>query len=89
MEEADQVFRARLLAVTRRESELWLHTLPTSTVTTILYSKSLRIALRLDADVCMPHKCHCDRRMDSRELQALFQVLCWDIPKTCGSERFH
>ena len=52
LEEADQISRARLLAAARRESGLWLHTLPTS----ILGSLCIVIALRVAAGVCeLPH----------------------------------
>ena len=56
-----------------RESGLWLHTLPTSTLGTLLDPESLRIALalRVGADVCEPHMCRCGRRMDARGLHGL------------------
>ena len=74
LEETDQVSRARLLAAARRESWLWLHTLPTSTLGTLLNLESLRIALalRVGADVCELHMCRCGRRMDVKSLHGLF-----------------
>ena len=73
LEEAYQVSRARLLAAAYRKSGLWLHTLPTSTLGTLLDPKSLRIALalRVGADVCEPHMCCCGRRTDARSLHEL------------------
>ena len=68
--EADQVSRARLLVTSRREIGLWLHTLRTSTIGTLLDSESLCIALalRVGADVCEPHMRRCSQRMDARGL---------------------
>ena len=73
MQAADQISRAGLLAAGRRENELQLHTLPTSTLGTILDCESLHIALavRVEADVCEPHMCQCGRRMNARSLHGL------------------
>ena len=70
---ADQVCRARLLATAQRESGAWLNALPVSTLGTLLDSESFRvaIALRVGADVCIPHSCRCGGRMDSRGLHGL------------------
>ena len=70
---ADQVSRARLLATAQRESGAWLNALPVSTLGTLLDSESFRvaIALRVGADVCIPHSCRCGGRMDSRGLHGL------------------
>ena len=70
---ADQVCRARLLAAAQRESGAWLNALPVSTLGTLLDSESFRvaIALRVGADVCIPHSCRCGGRMDSRGLHGL------------------
>ena len=70
---ADQVSRARMLATAQRESGAWLNTLPVSSLGTLLDSESFKvaIALRVDADVCIPHSCRCGGRMDSRGLHGL------------------
>ena len=70
---ADQVCRARLLVTAQRESGAWLNALPVSTLGTLLDSESFRvaIALRVGADVCIPHSCRCGGRMDSRGLHGL------------------
>ena len=70
---ADQVCRTRLLATAQRESGAWLNALPVSSLGTLLDSESFRvaIALRVGADVCIPHSCHCGGRMDSRGLHGL------------------
>ena len=64
--EADQVCRARLLATAQKESGAWLNALPVLLLGTLLDSESFRvaIALRVGADVCIPHSCCCDGRMD-------------------------
>ena len=64
--EADQVSRARLLA-TAQENGAWLNALPVSSLGTLLDSESygVAIALRVGADVCIPHSCRCGGRMDS------------------------
>ena len=71
--EADQVFRARLMATAQNESWAWLNALPVSSLGTLLDTESLRvaIALRVGADVCIPHSCRCGGRMDSRGLHGL------------------
>lgn len=73
LEGADQISRARLVAAACRESGLWLHTLPTLTLGTLLDPESFRIAiaLRVGATVCEPHACRCGRRMDARGLHGL------------------
>ena len=70
---ADQVCRARLLATAQRESGAWLNALPVSSLGTLLDSESFKvaIALRMGADVCIPHSCRCGGRMDSRGLHGL------------------
>ena len=58
LERAEQVSRARLLAVSIRESGLWLHVMPVSALVTLLDPESLRdsvVALRVGAAVCEPH----------------------------------
>ena len=56
---ADQVSRARLLDTAQRESRACLNALPVSSLRTLLDSESIRvaIALRVGADVCIPHSC--------------------------------
>ena len=70
---ADQVSRVRLLATAQKESGAWLNALPVSSLGTLLDSESFRvaIALRVGADVCIPHSCRCGGRMDSRGLHGL------------------
>ena len=71
---ADQVSRARLLATAQRErAGAWLNALPVSSLGTLLDSESFRvaIALRVGADVCIPHSCRSSGRMDSRGLHGL------------------
>ena len=67
---ADQVSRARLLATGQRESGVWLSALPVSSFGTLLDSESFRvaIALRVGADVCIPHSCRCGGRIESKGL---------------------
>ena len=47
--------------------------MPVSSLGTLLDPESFRlaIALRVGADVCIPHYCHCGDRMDSRCLHGL------------------
>ena len=70
---ADQVSRARLLATAQKESGAWLNALPVSSLGTLLDSESFRvaIALRVGAEVCIPHSCRCGGRMDSRGMHGL------------------
>ncbi|XP_048483467.1 uncharacterized protein LOC125489916 [Plutella xylostella] len=58
--------RARLLAVSRPESGLWLHALPSPHLGTLLDDNSLcvAVALRLGCDVCQPHRCVCGANVD-------------------------
>lgn len=62
----DVTDRARLLAVSVKESGHWLHALPSHNLGTILDPSSLRIAvcLRLGAKVCEPHRCICGQTVD-------------------------
>ena len=71
--EADQVSRARLMATAQKESGAWLIALPVSLLGTLVDPESFRvaIALRVGADVCIPHSCRCGGRMDSRGLHGL------------------
>ena len=70
---ADQVSRARLLATTQKESGSWLNALPVPSLGTLLDSESFRIAiaLRVGADICIPHSCRCGRMMKSEGLHGL------------------
>ena len=65
LREADQVCRARLLATVQNESMACLNALQVSSLDTLLDSESLRvaIALRVGADVCIPHSCRCGERI--------------------------
>ena len=71
--EAYQVSRARLMATAQKESGAWLNALPVSSLGTLLDPESFRVAnaLRVGADVCIPHSCRCDGKMDSRGLHGL------------------
>ena len=71
--EADQMSRARLMATAQKESGARLNALQVSSLGTLLDSESFRvvIALRVGADVCIPHSCRCGGRMDSRGLHGL------------------
>ena len=57
---------------TERE-RTWLNALPVSSLGTLLDSESFRlaIALRVGANVCIPHSCCCGGRMDGRDLYGL------------------
>ena len=70
LHEADQVHGSRLLAMAQKESGTWLNALPVSSLGTLLYSESSRVAIafRVGADVCIPHSCRCGGRMESRVL---------------------
>ena len=71
--ETEQVSRARLMTTAQKEIGAWLNGLPVSSLGTLLDPESFRvdIALRVDADVCIPHSCRCGGRMDSRGLHGL------------------
>ena len=71
--EADQVSRARLMATGQKESWVRLIALPVSSLGTLQDPESFRvtIALRVGADVCIPHSWRCGGRMDSRGLHGL------------------
>ena len=71
--EADQVSRVRLMATAQKEYRAWLNALPVTSLGTLLDPESFRvaIALRVGADVCIPHSCRCGGRMDSRGLHGL------------------
>ena len=73
LREADQVSRARLLATAQKESGAWLNALPVSSLGTLLDSESFRvaIALRVGADICIPHSCRCGGMMDGKGLHGL------------------
>ena len=71
--EADQVSRAILMAMTQKETGAWLNALPVSSLGTLLDPESFRvaIALRVGADVCIPHSCRCGGIIDGRGLHGL------------------
>jgi hypothetical protein len=58
--------KARLLAVSTKESGMWLNALPIPTLGNLLDNDALRvsIALRLGAKVCNPHRCRCGKNVD-------------------------
>jgi hypothetical protein len=53
--------KARLLALSERESGSWLHALPSTNYGTLLDCNTLRLAvgLRLGAEIVSPHRCPC------------------------------
>ena len=91
LEEADQVSRARLLAAAHTESGLWLHTLPTLTLGTLLNSESLRIALalRVGVNVCDPYEPLWSENGCEGSLRAFLQVQCRATPNTQCPELYH
>ncbi|KAI8422420.1 hypothetical protein MSG28_006260 [Choristoneura fumiferana] len=62
----DAADRARILAVSERESGHWLHALPSTNLGTMLDPVHLRLAvcLSLGARVCVPHRCQCGKEVD-------------------------
>jgi hypothetical protein len=58
--------KARLLAVSKKESGAWLCALPSPPLGLVLDDASLRIAvgLRLGTHLCHPHKCRCGEPVD-------------------------
>ncbi|XP_069358665.1 uncharacterized protein [Maniola hyperantus] len=58
--------KARILAVSEKESGHWLHALPSHSLGTILDQTALRVAvcLRLGIKVCEPHYCPCGSPVD-------------------------
>ncbi|KAJ0181588.1 hypothetical protein K1T71_002310 [Dendrolimus kikuchii] len=58
--------RARLLAVSNWESGLWLQSLPSANLGTLLDDTTFRIAacIRLGADIVVPHRCRCGDKVD-------------------------
>ncbi|XP_063386119.1 uncharacterized protein LOC134672146 [Cydia fagiglandana] len=69
MEESDPSpqEKARILAVSERESGSWLHALPSSNFGTLLDNNTLRLAvgLRLGSNIVSPHRCPCGTFVDS------------------------
>lgn len=67
--------RARILAVSERESGHWLHALPSRTLGTVLDPSALRIAicLRLGIKICETHLCcRCGQTVDTLGRHGLF-----------------
>lgn len=57
--------RARLLAVSQKESGHWLHAIPSSNIGTLLDDHSFRIAIGLRlGPICHIHQCHCGVEVD-------------------------
>lgn len=58
--------RARMLALTQKESGGWLHTLPSPHLGSLLDPDTLRIAsgIRLGAKICEPYTCECGFPVD-------------------------
>ena len=64
---SDDVTRARLLAVSTKESGAWLHALPISNLGLRMDDNTVRVAvgLRLGSTLCRPHTCqHCGADVD-------------------------
>jgi len=70
---ADQLTRARLLAVASPDSGVWLHTLPCRNLGLCLSDRELRIAagLRIGAPLVRPHACVCRKPVDCYGLHGL------------------
>ena len=56
---SDAITRARLLAVSRKESGAWLHAVPKSSLGLRMDNDTIRVAvgLRLGEALCSPHSC--------------------------------
>ena len=70
----DDVARARLLAVSAKESGAWLHALPISSLGLRMDDNTVRIAvgLRLGSALCRPHDCqHCGAEVDRLAVHGL------------------
>ena len=70
----DDVARARLLAVSAKESGAWLHALPISSLGLRMDDHTVRIAvgLRLGSALCRPHDCqHCGTEVDHLAIHGL------------------
>jgi hypothetical protein len=67
------VDKARLLAAASNHSGDWLKCIPSSILGTLLDNDSFRIAcaLRLGADICLPHLCTCGERVQANGLHGL------------------
>jgi hypothetical protein len=71
---ADDQDRARLLAVSSKESSAWLHALPLANLGLLLDPEHLRISVgvRLGAKLCEKHQCrNCDAEVDERGVHGL------------------
>ena len=70
----DDADRARLLATATRESGIWLHALPNTSLGLRLDDAALRIAVgfRLDTAVCVAHQCqHCGEEVNNQGTHGL------------------
>ena len=70
----DDITRARLLAVSTKESGAWLHALPISSLGLRMDDNTVRVAmgLRLGSTLCRPHTCqHCGANVDQRATHGL------------------
>ena len=71
---SDAITRARLLAVSRKESGAWLHAIPNSSLGLRMNNEMIRVAvgLRLGVPLCSPHLCqHCGAAVDHFGLHGL------------------
>jgi hypothetical protein len=67
---------ARFKALQCRESGFWLHEIPSPNIGTLLDNTSFQvcIGLRLGCNLCTPHICKCNRRVDKIGIHSkLFQ----------------
>ncbi|XP_052741445.1 uncharacterized protein LOC128198735 [Bicyclus anynana] len=67
------VDRARLLALSEKESGYWLHALPSKNLGTLLDNESFRVALglRLGTPLCLEHKCPCGKEVSKFGIHGL------------------
>ncbi|CAH2232343.1 jg26186, partial [Pararge aegeria aegeria] len=72
--------RARLLALSTKESGHWLHAVPSKNLGTLLDNECFRVSigLRLGTQLCIEHRCPCGKEVDSFGLHGL------SCPKSSG-----
>ena len=70
---ANDVDKARLLAVSAQRSSHWLHALPIASCGLLLEDEAVRVAvgLRLGAKLCEPHTCPCGALVDATAIHCL------------------
>jgi hypothetical protein len=64
---------ARFKALQCRESGSWLHAIPSLNIGTLLYNTSFQVCidLRLDCNICTPHICKCNGKVDEIDIHGL------------------